>query len=81
MAVICVICEGAYPYIVGGVSSWVHELINSNEEHQFKLLCIVPNEKFAVKKYELPKNVIDIQNIILDPYLDFSMFNVMKNNI
>lgn len=81
MAVICIICEGAYPYIVGGVSSWVHELITSNEEHKFKILCIIPNEEFAVKKYELPKNVIEIQNIILDPYLNFSFLKVIKNNI
>lgn len=81
MAVICIICEGAYPYVVGGVSSWVHDLITSNPEHKFKLLCIIPNQKFAVQKYKLPDNVIEIQNILLDPYLGFSMSQVIKNNL
>lgn len=81
MAVICIICEGAYPYVVGGVSSWVHDLIGSNPEHQFKLLCIIPNEEFAVQKYKLHQNVIELENILLDPYLDFSAGRVVKNNI
>ncbi len=80
MSVICIICEGAYPYVVGGVSSWVHELITSNPEHKFKLLCIIPNQEFAVQKYKLPSNLIEIQNILLDPYLGFSMSQVFKNN-
>ena len=24
---VCIIVEGCYPYVVGGVSSWVHSLI------------------------------------------------------
>lgn len=40
MAVICFICEGAYPYIVGGVSSWVHELISSNPQHFLKYFVL-----------------------------------------
>ncbi len=57
MAKICMICEGAYPYVVGGVSSWVDDFIRSNREHQFILLCLIPNEEFAVRKYVLPENV------------------------
>lgn len=79
MAVVCIICEGAYPYIVGGVSSWIHEIISSNPEHQFKLLCIIPNKEFAKVKYELPKNLLSVDNIILNPEIDFSVFQVLKN--
>ena len=64
MAVICFICEGSYPYIIGGVSSWVHELILSNPEHFFKILCIIPNKKFAKVKYNVPKNVLEIKDIM-----------------
>lgn len=81
MAVICFICEGAYPYIVGGVSSWIHELISSNPQHFFKVLCIIPNEEFAVMKYKLPKNVLEVKNICLDTKPDFSLYDVMKNNL
>ena len=81
MAVICFICEGSYPYIIGGVSSWVHELILSNPEHFFKILCIIPNKKFAKVKYNVPKNVLEIKNIYMDPYLDFSYLKVLKDNL
>lgn len=81
MAVICFICEGAYPYIVGGVSSWVHELISSNPQHFFKVLCIIPNEEFAKLKYKLPKNVLEVKNIYLDGGTDFSLYNVLKGNL
>ncbi len=80
MAVICFICEGAYPYIVGGVSSWVHELILSNPQHFFKVLCIIPNKEFAKLKYKLPKNVIEVKNICLDGAPAFSLYNVIKAN-
>ena len=80
MAVICFICEGAYPYIVGGVSSWVHELILSNPQHFFKVLCIIPSKEFAKLKYKLPKNVIEVKNICLDASPAFSLYNVMKSN-
>lgn len=79
MKTVCIICEGAYPYIVGGVSSWVHEIITSNPEYNFKVLCIIPNKEFAQLKYELPKNVVSVDNIILNPEIDFSIFQVLKN--
>lgn len=81
MAVICFICEGAYPYIVGGVSSWVHELISSNPQHFFKVLCIIPDKKFAKLKYKIPPNVVEIKNIYMDPFLDFSYLKVLKGNM
>ncbi len=80
MAKICLICEGAYPYVVGGVSSWVQDLINSNKEHEFSVLCIIPNKDFAVIKYELPDNLKEVKNIILNPYMDVSGLRLLKNN-
>lgn len=64
---ICLICEGSYPHITGGVSSWVHMLIRQMPEHQFVLYCIVAEEKLKGKyKYELPKNVVEVKEIFLD---------------
>lgn len=80
MARICIICEGSYPYVVGGVSSWVHDLIKANPEHEFKILCVLPNEEFAVMRYELPENVTYIKNIIINPVSPISPLQVMKNN-
>lgn len=32
---ICLLVEGSYPYVVGGVSSWVQMLIEGLPEHEF----------------------------------------------
>ena len=81
MARICLICEGSYPYVVGGVSSWIQELVKSNEEHEFSIVCIIPNLEFAKIKYETPKNIIEIKNVILDKKYEVSPFKVLKNRI
>ncbi|MCJ8342485.1 MAG: GT4 family glycosyltransferase PelF [Cetobacterium sp.] len=79
MAKICLICEGSYPYVVGGVSSWIQDLINSNQEHIFSIVCIIPNEQFVNIKYEIPKNVSKIKNIILHNNYKVSSFKILKN--
>ncbi|MDX8334952.1 GT4 family glycosyltransferase PelF [Candidatus Cetobacterium colombiensis] len=81
MARVCLICEGSYPYVVGGVSSWIQDLVKSNEEHEFSIVCIIPNLEFAKVKYEIPKNIIGIKNIILDKNYEISPFKVFKNKI
>lgn len=79
MAKICIICEGSYPYVVGGVSSWIQELIKSNEEHEFSIACIIPNKDFAKIKYDIPKNVVEIKNILLNENYEVSSFKILKN--
>ncbi|GLI56684.1 LPS N-acetylglucosaminyltransferase [Propionigenium maris DSM 9537] len=81
MAKVCMICEGAYPYVVGGVSSWVDDFIRTNGEHEFTLLCLIPKEEFAVRRYELPKNVVEVKNILLNPQMDASSMRIMRNNL
>ncbi len=72
---ICMICEGCYPFVAGGVSSWLHELIQSMPKHEFIIWAIGAQEKqrnhFA---YELPSNVISLQ----DEYLDAVLHEPLK---
>ncbi|MGL5089306.1 MAG: GT4 family glycosyltransferase PelF [Cetobacterium sp.] len=79
MSKICLICEGSYPYVVGGVSSWVQSLISSTPEHEFKILCLVPDEKFIEIKYKLPPNLKEIKNIILNSEQRYSLKNSKKD--
>ena len=37
---ICLILEGCYPYVFGGVSTWMHQYINKMKEHEFVLWVI-----------------------------------------
>lgn len=81
MAKICIICEGSYPYVVGGVSSWIQDLISSNSEHKFSVVCIIPNKEFIDIKYKIPKNVVEIKNIMLNKKYEVSSWNMFKNKI
>ncbi len=65
---ICMIVEGAYPYIVGGVSVWVHQLISNLPEFEFVLWTIVP-QKGEPLKFKLPPNVVDLVEIPLSEKL------------
>lgn len=63
---ICIIAEGSYPYITGGVSNWTQMLIKSLPEHDFIIYTIGAKETDAGKyKYKLPQNVIDIKENFL----------------
>jgi len=61
---VCFILEGSYPYITGGVSSWVHDLIQGMPEIEFALFTISPDDKQTLK-YELPDNIVEHRDIVL----------------
>ncbi|KHF32008.1 N,N'-diacetylbacillosaminyl-diphospho-undecaprenol alpha-1,3-N-acetylgalactosaminyltransferase [Paenibacillus sp. P1XP2] len=68
---ICIIAEGSYPYITGGVSSWIHSLITQMSEHEFVIYAIGAESKQKGKfKYKLPSNVVEVKETFLDAYLD-----------
>lgn len=64
---ICMIAEGSYPYVLGGVSSWIHNLIRNCPEHDFIILAISPDSKVKGQyKYDLPDNVVEVFDIFLN---------------
>ncbi len=64
---ICMVAEGCYPYVVGGVSSWIHSMIRSFPEHEFIILAIVADRETGGKfKYELPENVSAVYEVYLN---------------
>lgn len=66
---ICLIAEGCYPYVVGGVSSWIHHLIQSFAGQEFIILTIVANRSWSGKfVYELPENVAEVHELYLEDY-------------
>ena len=67
---ICMILEGCYPYVRGGVSSWVHALMLANPQHEYVLWLIGAKEEDKGNfKYEIPKNVVEIHEVFLDTAL------------
>ncbi len=56
---ICLILEGTYPFVTGGVSSWVHELILGMPDRTFSVVHISASRREEMKvRYELPPNVV-----------------------
>lgn len=57
---ICLILEGTYPFVTGGVSSWVHHLIAGMPDVTFSLLHISGSKSLAREpRYEMPPNVVN----------------------
>lgn len=64
---ICIVAEGSYPYVVGGVSSWTHSLIQSFPEHEFVIVSILAERSQRGKfQYELPANVWEVYEVYLN---------------
>lgn len=64
---ICLVCEGSYPYVVGGVSSWIQQLVNLFPEHEFFIYSIATNRSMQGKfQYELPDNIKFVQEVFLN---------------
>lgn len=62
---ICMVLEGTYPYVEGGVSSWTHELINRQSHLTFHLVCLLPKDAEVALKYKLPDNVLSVTDVHL----------------
>lgn len=60
---ICLLLEGTYPYVSGGVSSWTHDLIRSHHDLKFALVSLVADSQSREQAFELPPNVIDWRTI------------------
>jgi polysaccharide biosynthesis protein PelF len=53
--------EGTYPFVRGGVSSWVHNLILALPDKTFRLLFVGPTPDTPYeRRYEIPENVIGL---------------------
>ncbi|MDR0948462.1 MAG: GT4 family glycosyltransferase PelF, partial [Lachnospiraceae bacterium] len=66
---VCLVAEGCYPYAVGGVSSWAHNLIQIFPDVEFILLTIIPNRDMRAKfVYELPENVTEVHELYLSDF-------------
>ena len=64
---ICLILEGCYPYVHGGVSTWMHQYIKEMKEHEFVLWVIGAHAEDKGKfVYELPENVVEVKEVFLD---------------
>ncbi len=59
---VTLVLEGTYPYVSGGVSSWVHQIIKGLPELQFSLVFLGSSpDKYEKIRYVLPPNVVHLE--------------------
>lgn len=67
---ICLVLEGSYPYVNGGVSTWMHNYIKGFPQHEFVLWVIGAKAHDRGKfVYEMLPNVSSVHEVFLDDAL------------
>ncbi|MDY7220142.1 GT4 family glycosyltransferase PelF [Denitrificimonas sp. JX-1] len=64
---ICLLLEGTWPYVRGGVSSWINQMILGMPDVTFSVLFIGgARDAYPERQYEIPENVKHIDEIYLE---------------
>jgi glycosyltransferase involved in cell wall biosynthesis len=63
---VCLIVEGGYPYLVGGVASWVDALMRASPQLTFHVIAIGISRQPRRRCFVLPANAVDVTNVLLD---------------
>ena len=59
---LCLLLEGTFPFVSGGVSSWVNQIIRAFPEYRFALVFLGSRpQDYADAKYPLPDNVVHLE--------------------
>lgn len=67
VADICLLLEGTWPYVRGGVSSWVNQLIVGLPELTFSVFFIGgQRESYGKRHYAIPANVVHLEEHFLE---------------
>ena len=70
---VCLLLEGTYPYVTGGVSACVHQIIQKTPHLSYGIIHIGVDRKTSKDyKYELPENVKFVEDIYLFEYDEHS---------
>lgn len=59
---ICLLLEGTFPFVRGGVSTWVYQLINNFPQYKFAAVFLGGNRNdYTDFLYPLPENLVHLQ--------------------
>jgi glycosyltransferase involved in cell wall biosynthesis len=62
---ICLVVEGAYPYVWGGVSHWVQRLVRAQKRLSFHIVAVTADDRKRTPLYRIPPNVLGIHHVPL----------------
>jgi glycosyltransferase involved in cell wall biosynthesis len=54
---VCLLLEGTYPFVAGGVASWVHDLLGAHAGLTFDIVAMVPDSQPREPRYPRPANL------------------------
>lgn len=75
---VCFICEGSYPFVPGGVASWVHTLISQFRDIEFVIWAIATTrEEMPEYRCRIPDNVKEIHTV----YIGDVVFSGKRNEV
>lgn len=59
---IALLLEGTFPYVSGGVSSWINQMIRAYPEYRFAIVFLGSRpQDYGDIKYTLPENVVHVE--------------------
>ncbi len=65
---VCLIVEGCYPYVPGGVSAWIDWLMRTQPQTSFSIVALWPRPMGLTPRYQLPPNVIGLEHLYLQDF-------------
>lgn len=67
---VCMLLEGTYPFVRGGVSSWIHQILTGIDELSFSLVFVGGRrDGYGPPQYDLPDNVVHLETHYLEDAL------------
>lgn len=65
---VCIIVEGCYPFISGGVSGWIDWLIRSQSATSFSIVSLWPAPSDHPPRYAMPANAVAFHPLYLQTF-------------
>ena len=65
---VCIIVEGCYPYVPGGVSAWIDWLMRSQPDTSFQVVALWPRPTGQPARYRMPDNVVGLDHLYLQDF-------------
>lgn len=65
---VCLIVEGCYPYVPGGVSAWIDWLMRGRPDTSFSIVALWPRPTDQQPHYKLPDNVRALHHVYLQDF-------------
>jgi glycosyltransferase involved in cell wall biosynthesis len=79
---VCLLVEGTYPYVPGGVSSWVHDIILGHPERRFSVVNIGSHPgAYGEPRFQMPKNVIALHRLFCQDGLPAALDGPARNEL